>query len=118
MEYSDPNFIFTIDGHTFTIIQVDSVNVAPLKVDSIQICTYPFRGCLMRLIFFFRIDAGQRYSFVLTANQPVDNYWIHTVANGGTAGFDNGICDPALRRSCGCQPRNHRDHCRCATRRD
>ncbi|KAJ7831028.1 laccase [Mycena olivaceomarginata] len=75
----DPNFIFTIDGHTFTIIEVDSVNVAPLEVDSIQ------------------IYAGQRYSFVLTANQPVDNYWIRTVANGGTAGFDNGINSAILR---------------------
>ncbi|KAJ7111331.1 laccase 2 [Mycena epipterygia] len=75
----DPNFIFTIDGHSFTIIEVDSVNHEPLTVDSIQ------------------IFAGQRYSFVLTANQPIDNYWIRTVANGGTAGFDNGINSAVLR---------------------
>ncbi|KAJ7776229.1 laccase 1 [Mycena metata] len=75
----DPNFIFTIDGHEFTIIEVDGVNHAPLVVDSIQ------------------IYAGQRYSFVLTANQPVGNYWIRTVANGGTAGFDNGINSAILR---------------------
>jgi iron transport multicopper oxidase len=42
-------------------------------------------------------DAGQRYSFVLTADQAVDNYWIRTVANGGTAGFDNGINSAILR---------------------
>jgi iron transport multicopper oxidase len=41
--------------------------------------------------------AGQRYSFVLTANQAVSNYWIRTVANGGTAGFDNGINSAILR---------------------
>ncbi|KAJ7222978.1 laccase 1 [Mycena haematopus] len=75
----DPNFIFTIDGHTFTIIEVEGVNTEPLTVDSIQ------------------IYAGQRYSFVLTANQAVDNYWIRTVANGGTAGFDNGINSAILR---------------------
>ncbi|KAJ7734089.1 laccase [Mycena metata] len=75
----DPNFIFTIDGHEFTIIEVDGVNHAPLVVDSIQ------------------IYAGQRYSFVLTANQPIGNYWIRTVANGGTAGFDNGINSAILR---------------------
>ncbi|KAJ7912289.1 laccase 2 precursor [Mycena leptocephala] len=69
----DPNFIFSIDNHTMTIIEVDSVNHAPLTVDSIQ------------------IFAGQRYSFVLNANKPVNNYWIRTVANGGTAGFANGI---------------------------
>ncbi|KAJ7099745.1 laccase [Mycena epipterygia] len=76
---ANPNFIFTIDGHQMTIIEVDSVNHQPLTVDSIQ------------------IFAGQRYSFVLTANQPVDNYWIRTVANGGTAGFDNGINSAILR---------------------
>ncbi|KAJ7734064.1 laccase, partial [Mycena metata] len=75
----DPNFIFTIDGHEFTIIEVDGVNHALLVVDSIQ------------------IYAGQRYSFVLNANQPVGNYWIRTVANGGTAGFDNGINSAILR---------------------
>ncbi|KAJ7434461.1 laccase [Mycena latifolia] len=75
----DPNFTFTIDGHTMTIIEVDSVNVEPLTVDSIQ------------------IFAGQRYSFILTADQTVDNYWIRTVANGGTAGFDNGINSAILR---------------------
>ncbi|KAJ7458608.1 laccase [Mycena latifolia] len=75
----DPNFIFSIDGHDMTIIEVDGVNHQPLTVDSIQ------------------IYAGQRYSFVLTANQPVDNYWIRTVANGGTAGFDNGINSAILR---------------------
>ncbi|KAJ7436826.1 laccase 2 precursor [Mycena latifolia] len=75
----DPNFIFSIDNHTMTIIEVDSVNHLPLLVDSIQ------------------IFAGQRYSFVLTADKPVDNYWIRTVANGGTAGFDNGINSAILR---------------------
>ncbi|KAJ7291783.1 laccase [Mycena rebaudengoi] len=75
----DPNFIFSIDGHSMTIIEVDSVNHKPLTVDSIQ------------------IFAGQRYSFVLNANQNVTNYWIRTVANGGTAGFDNGINSAILR---------------------
>ncbi|KAJ7105524.1 laccase [Mycena epipterygia] len=75
----DPNFIFTIDGHNMTIIEADSVNTEPLTVDSIQ------------------IFAGQRYSFILTADQTVDNYWIRTVANGGTSGFDNGINSAILR---------------------
>ncbi|KAJ7866501.1 laccase 2 precursor [Mycena leptocephala] len=75
----DPNFIFSIDNHTMTIIEVDSVNHLPLTVDSIQ------------------IFVGQRYSFILNANKPVSNYWIRTVANGGTAGFDNGINSAILR---------------------
>ncbi|KAK7042858.1 multicopper oxidase/laccase [Favolaschia claudopus] len=78
---ADPNFIFTIDGHNFTVIEVDGINVQPLVVDSIQ------------------IYAGQRYSFVLTADQTPGNYWIRTVANGGTAGFDNGINSAILRYS-------------------
>ncbi|KAF8214820.1 laccase 1 [Mycena galopus ATCC 62051] len=75
----DPNFIFTIDNHTMTIIEADGTNTQPLEVDEIQ------------------IFAGQRYSFILDANQAVDNYWIRTVADGGTAGFDNGINSAILR---------------------
>ncbi|KAJ7662306.1 yellow laccase [Mycena rosella] len=71
----DPNFTFSIDGHTMTIIEVDSVNVQPLTVDSIQISLLvrPHR------------------------DQTVDNYFIRTVANGGTVGFDNGINTAILR---------------------
>ncbi|KAJ7164416.1 laccase [Mycena filopes] len=75
----DPNFTFSIDGHVMTIIEADSVNVEPLTVDSIQ------------------IFAGQRYSFVLSADQDIGNYFIRTVANGGTAGFANGINSAILR---------------------
>ena len=44
----DPNFTFYIQGHNFTVIEVDSVNVEPVTVDSIQ------------------IFADQRYSFVVS----------------------------------------------------
>ena len=44
----DPNFTFYIQGHNFTVIEVDSVNVEPVTVDSIQ------------------IFAGQRCSFVVS----------------------------------------------------
>lgn len=57
----DPNFIFTIDNHTMTIIEVDGVPSKPLPVDSIQ------------------IFVGQRYSFVLTTNQARGNYWIRAI---------------------------------------
>ena len=52
----EPNFTFSIDGHNMTIIEADGVETNPLTVDS------------------FMIFPGQRYSFVLTADQPVDNY--------------------------------------------
>ncbi|KAJ3576543.1 hypothetical protein NP233_g343 [Leucocoprinus birnbaumii] len=75
----DPNYTFSIDGHTMTIIEVDGINTKPLLVDSIQ------------------IFAGQRYSFVLNANQPIGNYWIRANPNIGTTGFDGGINSAILR---------------------
>ncbi|KAF9461174.1 laccase 2 precursor [Collybia nuda] len=75
----DPNYTFSIDGHTMTIIEVDGVNVQPLTVDSIQ------------------IFAGQRYSFVLNANQPIANYWVRANPNIGTQGFDGGMNSAILR---------------------
>ncbi|KAJ6496268.1 laccase [Mycena sanguinolenta] len=62
----DPNWIFTIANHQLTIIEVDGVAHQPLMVNSIQ------------------IFAGQRYSFVLTASQSVDNYWIQALPQSGT----------------------------------
>jgi iron transport multicopper oxidase len=75
----DPNYIFSIDGHTMTVIEADGVNTQPYTVDSIQ------------------IFAGQRYSFVVTANRPVGNYWIRANPNIGTRGFAGGINSAILR---------------------
>ncbi|KAF6746309.1 laccase LCC3-2 [Ephemerocybe angulata] len=61
----DANFNFTIDGHKLTVIEADGQLVKPLVVDSI------------------RIFAGQRYSFVLHANQSVSNYWIRAQPSTG-----------------------------------
>ncbi|KAJ7254816.1 yellow laccase [Mycena rebaudengoi] len=77
----DPNFIFSIDGHSMTIIEVDGVNHKQLTVDSIQ------------------IFAGQRYSFVLTANKKVDNYWVRAQPTllGTNQGFVNATNSAILR---------------------
>ncbi|KAH9897825.1 laccase [Cubamyces lactineus] len=76
----DPSFTFSIDEHTMTIIETDAVNTQPLEVDSIQ------------------IFAGQRYSFVLEANQAVDNYWIRAApAFGQNTGFADGLNSAILR---------------------
>ncbi|KAK2463918.1 hypothetical protein APHAL10511_004090 [Amanita phalloides] len=72
----DPDFIFSIDNHTMTVIEVDGVEVRPKTVDSID------------------IFAGQRYSFILETDKPVDNYWIR--ADPGT-GFENGLNSAILR---------------------
>ncbi|KAJ7083804.1 laccase [Mycena epipterygia] len=75
----DPNYTFSIDGHTMQIIEVDSVSHKPYTVDSLQ------------------IFAGQRYSFVLHANQKVDNYWVRADPNVGVTGFEGGINSAILR---------------------
>ncbi|KAJ7506614.1 laccase [Mycena galericulata] len=75
----EPNFIFSIDGHDMTIIETDGVNTKPLVVDSIQ------------------IFAAQRYSFVLNANKRIDNYWVRSVPNFGTANFTGGVNSAILR---------------------
>ncbi|KAL4252548.1 Laccase [Abortiporus biennis] len=77
----DPAYTFSIDSHDMTIIEVDGVNHQPLQVDSID------------------IYAGQRYSFVLEANQAVDNYWIRANPGIGSTGFDGGINSAILRYS-------------------
>ncbi|VDB95718.1 unnamed protein product [Peniophora sp. CBMAI 1063] len=61
-----PNFVFSVDKHTLTIIEADGNSVIPHDVSSLQ------------------IFAGQRYSFVLNANQPKDNYWIRAAPNSAT----------------------------------
>ncbi|KAG6917876.1 hypothetical protein DXG01_000646 [Tephrocybe rancida] len=69
----DPNFTFSIDQHNMTIIEADGENTTPLVVDQLQ------------------IFAGQRYSVVITANQPVGNYWIRANPDPrGVPGFDGG----------------------------
>ncbi|OJT14186.1 Laccase [Trametes pubescens] len=75
----DPAYTFSIDDHSMTIIEADSVNTKPLEVDSIQ------------------IFAGQRYSFVLEATQDVGNYWVRADPLFGTTGFDGGINSAILR---------------------
>ncbi|TFK20274.1 laccase 2 precursor [Coprinopsis marcescibilis] len=75
----DPNYVFSIDGHTMTIIEADGINTQPLIVDSIH------------------IFAGQRYSFVLNANRPVGNYWVRANPNVGTTGFAGGVNSAILR---------------------
>jgi len=75
----DPSFVFSIDGHQLSVIEVEGTNVVPLQVDSLQ------------------IFAGQRYSVVLLANQPVGNYWIRAVPNLGNQGFAGGTNLAILR---------------------
>ncbi|KAG6854092.1 hypothetical protein C0991_010506 [Blastosporella zonata] len=77
----DAPFNFTIHDHTMTIIEADGENTERLVVDSLY------------------VYAGQRYSVIVTADQPVNNYWIRAdpMPTRGTAGFDNGRNSAILR---------------------
>ncbi|KIJ65363.1 multicopper oxidase [Hydnomerulius pinastri MD-312] len=75
----DPWFNFTMDGHTMTIIEADGVETEPHKVDS------------------FPVLAGQRYSIIVTADQPVDNYWVRALSNHKNQTFQNGQSSAILR---------------------
>lgn len=59
----ETNVLFSIDGHELYVIEADGLLTAPVLVDQLQ------------------IFAGQRYSVVLVANRPVDNYWIRGIPN-------------------------------------
>jgi iron transport multicopper oxidase len=74
----DPHFIFSVDSHNFTVIEVDGVNVTPVVVDSIT------------------IYASQRYSVILTASAPAGNYWIRAYPFKGPSGFAGGINSAVL----------------------
>ncbi|KAF7325235.1 Laccase I [Mycena kentingensis (nom. inval.)] len=75
----DPNFIFGIEGHSMTIIEVDGVSHQPYVVDSL------------------RILVGQRYSFILNANQKVDNYWMRAIPSYANTATVNGTNSAILR---------------------
>ncbi|KAL4072079.1 laccase [Scleroderma citrinum] len=77
----DPWFNFTIDGHNMTIIETDGVEVEPVVVDSVP------------------VFAAQRYSVVVYADQPVDNYWIRALPDNGNQTFDGGLNSAILRYS-------------------
>ncbi|KAF8267114.1 laccase 1 [Lactarius quietus] len=67
----DPSFIFSIDSHQLTVIEVDGIETQPLVIDSLE------------------IFAGQRYSLVLNANKPVANYWIRSLPDAAGRDFSN-----------------------------
>ncbi|KXN82641.1 Laccase-1 [Leucoagaricus sp. SymC.cos] len=79
----EANYMFSIDGHNLTVIEADGDAVSPRTVNTVQ------------------LFAGQRYSVVLNANQPVANYWIRSKPNTGGDGlnatFDGGINSAILR---------------------
>ncbi|EJD00070.1 laccase [Fomitiporia mediterranea MF3/22] len=78
-----PSFKFQIDGHNMTVIEADGIETEPVTVNALT------------------IYAGQRYSVVVNASQPIGNYWIRAEpsASGAITGFENGINSAVLRYS-------------------
>ncbi|KAF7335566.1 Laccase protein [Mycena venus] len=67
-----PNYVFQIDSHAnITVIEADGIPTQPYTVDQIA------------------IFAGQRYSFILNADQAVGNYWIRAARTKSFAGRIN-----------------------------
>ncbi|KAJ2913647.1 hypothetical protein MD484_g6746, partial [Candolleomyces efflorescens] len=85
----DPNYLFSIDNHKLLVIEADGQSTVPFEVDQIQ------------------IFAGQRYSFVLHANQDPGNYWVRARPNVGRNGLANtftGGVNSAILRYAGIAP--------------
>lgn len=74
-----PHIIFSIENHNLTIIEADGQAVLPHTVDAIP------------------IYAGQRYSFILEATRPADNYWIRALPGSYASNFTNGLNSAILR---------------------
>ncbi|KAF9255623.1 laccase [Marasmius fiardii PR-910] len=81
----DPNYTFSIDGHNITVIEVDSHNTVPVEVNSIL------------------IEPGQRYSFVLEANNATSggNFWIRALPNFSSSTSFDGNTNLAILRYSG-----------------
>jgi len=76
----DPNYHFSIDNHDLTVIEADGTNTQSLTVSSLT------------------IFVGQRYSFILNANQPEGNYWIRAQPNNAAdTSFTGGLNSAILR---------------------
>ena len=76
-----PSYNFYIDNHTFTVIEADGEFTQPLVVDSIPTV------------------AAQRYSFILDANQTIQNYWIRANPTSYRSNFIGGLNSAILRYS-------------------
>ncbi|KAJ7359887.1 hypothetical protein DFH08DRAFT_801649 [Mycena albidolilacea] len=89
--------------YPLTIMETNGGKTGDLCLHDI-ICLFIFNTEPLTItVDSIQIYAGQRHSFILAANKQVDNYWIHTIANGGATSFEPGW---AILRSMGA---NHTD---------
>ncbi|KAF3429633.1 hypothetical protein E2986_09965 [Frieseomelitta varia] len=71
----------TFEGHTLTIIATDGEAVQPVAVDTI--ISFSGKNRLIPIARSFdHASRGERYDFVINADQPVGAYWIQVRALG------------------------------------
>ncbi|KAL5536674.1 LCC11_6 [Sanghuangporus sanghuang] len=75
-----PAYTFSIAGHNITIVEADGVEHEQFTVDSLT------------------IHAAQRYSFIVTMDQSVFNYWIRAIPNFPENSNNNGGINSAILR--------------------
>ncbi|KAJ7029887.1 Cu-oxidase-domain-containing protein [Mycena alexandri] len=67
------DFTISIDNHTMTVIETDGTPTSPLEVNVLDVLV------------------GQRYSVVVTADQPIGNYWINSILGGGNPAHNSNL---------------------------
>ena len=62
----DPGFVFSIDSHNLTVIEVEGTNTQPLLIDSLLILAgASVNYCKLLVIVLIDAKTGQRYSVVV-----------------------------------------------------
>jgi hypothetical protein len=77
----DPSWLFSIDNHTMTVIEVEGTNVQPLIIDGVEI----FAGALDSNPIICSInqpETGQRYSVVVSHSCPFPRDCVPYVFKG------------------------------------
>jgi hypothetical protein len=85
----EPNFVFSIDGHSMTVIEVDGNNVQPLLIDEVQI----FAGACQcgSKPAICSINQLQNRSTLLGCRKRL----LFILARGGVPYLFVGQCEPA-----------------------
>ena len=68
---SDNNIRVSLDNHQFLVVATDFTPVKPISTDSLL------------------LGIGQRYEVIITADQPIGNYWMRATAENACASSGN-----------------------------
>ena len=82
----DPSFVFSIDGHQMTVIEVEGTNVQPLLIDSLEI----FAGTCGSNSIICSINQRQNRATLLGCCKMI----LFTLAQDGVPYVFVGQCEP------------------------